>query len=344
MKVAGERKLGVGIVGLGWVAGEHLKAWQANPHSEVVALCSRDRAKAEAWGRQYGLQSQAYDDYETMLRDPRVDVVSICTRNDQHAGQGIAAAQAGKHLLIEKPIAMNLEELRDLTRAIEQAGVHSETGFVLRWNPYFQIVRSLLDADVLGPVFYGEFDYISGNWPVWYSGFDWARTRAVGGSSYLVAGCHAVDAMRWFMPGEAVEVIALAGNFTGAFEYDPTICSLVRFSSGAIAKCASIIEGNTPYTFNVRLNGAKGTLVNNRLTARLIAGQTSWAEIPTVLPDTPQVAHHPFPGEVNDLAEAITNNRPALVNIRDAFQTHEIIFAAEQSAADGGRPVKLPLS
>ena len=337
------RTLGIGIVGLGWVAEQHLSAWRANPHCRVVALCSRDRAKAEAWLARHGLAATAYDDYEAMLRDPRVDVVSICTINDQHGAQAIAAAQAGKHVLIEKPAAMDLAELRQVTRAIDAAGVKSQVSFELHWSPFFQLLRGLLGAGALGGVFYGEFDYFSGNWPTWYVGWDWVKTKRSGGSAFLAAGCHAVDAMRQFMPGEAQEVTAFAGNFTGSFDYEATICALVRFSGGAIAKVASVIEGNTPYAFNVRLHGPRGTIVQNRVISELFQGQTGWAEFPTILPDTPQVAHHPFQGEMDDLVDAILQDRPALVDIHDAVKTHELIFAAEQSAAEGGRPVRLPL-
>lgn len=338
-----QRTLGVGIVGLGWVAEQHLQAWKANPHCQVTALCSRDAAKAAAWGERFGLQSTAYTDYEAMLRDPRVDIVSICTINDQHGPQAIAAAQAGKHVNIEKPAAMTLDELRAVRRAIKAAGVKSQVSFELHWSPFFQMVHGLLRADALGPIYYGEFDYFSGNWPKWYVGWDWVKTKQNGGSAFLAAGCHAVDAMRQFMPGEAEEVTAFAGNFTGQFDYDATICALVRFSGGAIGKVASVLEGNTPYSFNVRLHGPKGTIVQNKVVSELFAGQTGWAEIPTILPDTPQVAHHPFQGQMDDLVDAILHDHPALVNIEDAARTHELVFAAEQSAREGGRPVRLPL-
>ncbi|MCL4508719.1 MAG: Gfo/Idh/MocA family oxidoreductase [Chloroflexi bacterium] len=338
-----ERRFGVGIIGLGWVAEQHLQAWKGNPHCAVVALCSRDRAKAESWGTRFGLQSKAYTDPEDLVRDPAVDIVSICTINSQHASQAIAAAQAGKHVLIEKPIALTLDEMRRLESAITAAGVKSQVSFELHWSPFFQNVRALLEMGALGRVYYGEFDYFSGNQHKWYVGWDWVHTRSQGGSAFLAAGCHAVDALRQFMPGEPKVVTAFAGNFTKTFEYEPTISALVQFSSGAIAKVASVIEGNIPYTFNVRLHGVKGTIVQNRFVSELLPGQTGWAEIPTIMPDTPQVAHHPFQGEMNDLVDAILSGRPALVDIHDAVKTHELIFAAEQSAREGGKPITLPL-
>ncbi|MCL5947361.1 MAG: Gfo/Idh/MocA family oxidoreductase [Chloroflexi bacterium] len=338
-----ERRLGIGIIGLGWVAEQHLQAWQSNPSCSVIALCSRSLEKAQEWNRRFGLTAHLYTHPEELVRDQAVDIVSICTVNDQHAPQAMLAARAGKHVLIEKPIAMSLEEMRQLRQVITDSGVKSQVSFELHWSPFFHNVHALLGMGALGRVHYGEFDYFSGNQHKWYVGWEWVRTRKSGGSAFLAAGCHAVDAMRQFMPGEPETVTAFAGNFTGRFEYEPTISALVRFSSGAIAKVAAIVEGNVPYTFNVRLHGDRGTIVQNRFISDLFPGQTDWAEVPTIMPDTPQVAHHPFQGEMNDLVEAITENRPALVNIDDAVKTHELIFAAETSAREGGRPVRLPL-
>src|SRR5438067_9979603 len=111
MAGTGDGKLGVGIVGLGWVAGEHIKAYQQNPHCEVVALASHSKERAAAIREQYGVpDANLYTDWQQLLRDERVDVVSICSTNEMHAPQAIAAAEAGKHVLIEKPVALTLED------------------------------------------------------------------------------------------------------------------------------------------------------------------------------------------------------------------------------------------
>lgn len=343
-EVKAGRTLGVGIIGLGWVAGEHIKAYQQNPHCAVVALASHSREHAEAIQRQYDLpDARLYTDYQQLLRDPRVDVVSICSKNHEHVPQSIAAAQAGKHVLIEKPVALDLAGLRQVERAIKQAGVKSQVGFELHWSPYFQSVHRMMDAGFFGPLFYAECDYFSGNWEKWYPGYSWVKTKEQGGSALPAAACHAVDAIRQFMRSEAVEVFAYAGNFTRVMEWDPTVLTVVRFANGAIGKVGCVLEGNLKYQFNLRLHGPKGTLVNDRFrTEYLDPGLEGWAQFPTVLPDTPEVTHHPFPGEIDDLVDAILADREALVNIEEGVRTHELMFAAEQSAREG-RPVTLPL-
>lgn len=343
--IRADRTLGVGIIGLGWVAGEHIKAYQQNPHCAVVALSSHSREHAEAVQRQHDLpDARLYTDYQELLRDPRVDLVSICSKNYEHVPQSIAAAQAGKHVLIEKPIALDLAGLREVEQAVTKAGVKSQVGFELHWSPYFQSVHRMLDAGFFGPLFYAECDYFSGNWEKWYPGYSWVKTKEQGGSALPAAACHAVDAIRQFMRSEAVEVFAYAGNFTRVMDWDPTVLTVVRFANGAIGKVGCVLEGNLKYTFNLRLHGPKGTLVNDRFrTEYLDPGLEGWAQFPTILPDTPEVTHHPFPGEIDDLVDAILGDKEPLVNIREGVRTHELIFAAEQSAREG-RPVKLPLA
>jgi predicted dehydrogenase len=338
------RTLGVGIIGLGWVAGEHIKAYQQNPHCRVVALASRSPERSEELRQLYGLpDARAYTDYQDLLKDEAVDVVSICSMNHEHGPQAIAAAEAGKHLLIEKPMALTLEELRRVQRAIERAGVKSQGGFELNWGGYFQSIQNMIDAGFFGDLYYAECDYFSGNWEKWYPGYSWVKTREKGGSALPAAGAHAVDALRQFMRSDATEVFAYAGNFTSVMEWDPTILTVVRFANGGIGKVGCVLEGNVKYQFNVRLHGAKGTLVNDTFrTTYMDPGLEGYARFPTILPDTPEVTHHPFPGEIDDLIDAIRHDRQPRLNPAEDAKTYEIVFGAEQSAREG-RPVKLPL-
>jgi predicted dehydrogenase len=125
-------------------------------------------------------------------------------------------------------------------------------------------------------------------------------------------------------------------------DYDATQALMLRFTDGTIGTITSMVEGNMPYSFNVRLHGTKGTLVQHRFYSHIIEGQTDWAEVPTIMPDTAEVTHHPFQGEIDHFATCIVHDETPMPDIKDAVKTHEIIFAAEQSALDG-RPVKLPL-
>ena len=339
------RKLGIGVVGLGWVAGEHIKAFQKNAHCEVVAVCSREMGKAKAKAAEIGPKCKPYSSYARMLADDRVDVVSICTFHPLHPEQTIAAAAAGKHVLIEKPVALDLKNLKAMRDAVRKAKVKSVVSFVLRWNPLFTIIKEQLARKAIGDLFYAEVDYWHGISSI-YRQYNWNRMKEYGRSSLLTAGCHAVDGLRWFVQDEAVEVSAYANTSDGNpmnYEYHPNMISIIKFKSGKIGKVASSVEYIGPYVFNIALLGNAGTIRNNQIFSKTqFPGQTHYAAIPTVLPDSGDVSHHPFVGEVNHLVDCVLKDKESHVNLDDAVKTHEICLAADQSAATG-KPVKLPL-
>jgi predicted dehydrogenase len=340
-----EKSLGVGLVGTGWVSTEHIKAFERNPSTYISALCSRSKDRARAKAESLRLdRCTSYDDFRAMLRDPHVRVVSICTPHNQHSEQAILAAKAGKHILIEKPIALDLASLRALDTAVRQSGVKTVVSFVLRWNPLFNIIKSFLEQRTIGDIFYAEVDYLHGIGP-WYGQYSWNVRRDVGGSSLLTAGCHAVDGLRWFLGKEALEVFAMANFSKGnplKYEYEPNSVTLIRFADGTMAKVASSVECAMPYVFNIELLGEEGTIRNNQVFSRKWPGQTGWAAIPTILPDSGDVTHHPFVGEVDHLVECIERNVESHVNVADAVKTHEICLASQISAATH-KPVTLPL-
>jgi len=207
------KSLGVGIIGTGWVAGSHIEAFEANPETGIRAILSRDKERAHAYAETHGLtRARAYDRLEQILDDPSVQIVSIATPHHLHAQQAVAAAKAGKHLMLEKPVALTLAELRELEAAVRAARVKTVVSFVLRWNPLFEMIKSFLAQGVVGNLFLAEVDYLHGIGP-WYAQYEWNIKKEMGGSSLLTAGCHAVDALRWFVGRRAVEVSACA-NFS----------------------------------------------------------------------------------------------------------------------------------
>lgn len=339
------RELGVGIIGTGWVSDEYVRAFQKNPDCEVVAICSREAARARSKAAEHELRNcTAFTDPAEMLKQKGLDVVVVCTPHHLHVEQGIASAQAGKHVIVEKPIAVDLAGLRQLEQAIRTAGVKSAVSFVLRWNPMFDNIRAMLGQNLIGKIFYAEVDYLHGVGPQ-YRLWSWMIKKEYGGSSLLAGGCHAVDALRWFVQDEAVEVTAYSNKTRQnafQYEYDPNVVTIVRFAGGAIGKVACSLECRMPYVFNVELFGDKGTIRNNQLYTTVWPGQNAWAEIPATLPDSGDVSHHPFQTEVDHFVDCIRNNKESHASVADTYKTHEICLAADVSAAEG-RPVRLPL-
>lgn len=339
------KQFGVAILGTGDVSGEHIKAYQANPYTEVRAILSRDRARAEAKAGQYGLAAcRAYTSLDELLRDDDINIVSICTPHHLHVAQGVACAEAGRHILVEKPIAIDLDGLRRLESAVRKQNVRSLAGFVLRWNPLYETIKELIAGGLLGDLYHAEVDYLHGI-NTNYRLYSWLRQKEFGASALLTGGCHAVDGMRWFMGREAVEVFGYANTSKGNpldYEYPPNSVTLVKFSDGATGKVTTSIEYAAPYKFNISLMGNRGAMRDNRLFTRCWSGQRDWAEIPTVLPDSPSVTHHPFVPQIAHFVDCIREGRESHCNIADAVKTHEICLASEMSANEG-KPISLPL-
>jgi predicted dehydrogenase len=336
-------KLGVAIHGAGQVAYAHAASWLKNPHAQIVSVTSRRRQSAQRLVDKLGLDCQVGDDYEKVLADPRVDVVNLSGPNHVHTPQGIAAAKAGKHLLMEKPMCLSMEENRRLRDAVAAAGVKSVVSFVLRWNPLVRNLKSLLAERAIGDLFYVEVDYWHGL-ADWWTGFEWGHRLDTGGSTMLTGGCHAVDAIRWLTGDEVVEVSAFANNVKHNFEYPANVVAILKFASGAVGKTSALFDAEMPYQFNIDLAGTEGTIRDNRLwSKKLLPGQRGWTTMQTVLPDSGAVDHHPFDDEMNHLVECIREDRESHVNIADAYRTHEVCMAIDRSIAQEGQPVKLPL-
>lgn len=337
-------KLGVAIHGAGKVAYAHAASWRKNPHVRIVSVGSRKKETAQRLIDQLGLDCEASDDYEKVLQDDRVDIVNLSGPNHVHTPQGIAAAAVGKHILIEKPMCISMEENRALRDAVAKAGVKSVVSFVLRWNPLFDNIKSLLAQKAIGELFYIEVDYWHGLGE-WWTGWDWGHKYESGRSTMLTGGCHAVDAIRWFAGEEIVEVSAFGNNQKGKFEYDANVVAVLKFAGGAIGKTSALFDADMPYQFNIDLAGTEGTIRDNRVwSKKLFPGQTGWTTMQTVLPDSGAVEHHPFDFEVDHLVDCILENRESHVNIADAYRTHEVCMAIDRSIAEGGKPIQLPLS
>jgi len=338
-----DKPLGVALHGAGWVAGAHGAAWVKNPHARIVSISDPDRARAEALARQLGVECTFRDRYDEVLRDDRIDVIDITSPSHVHAEQAIAAAEAGKHLMVEKPMGLTLAEIRAVRDAVAKAGVRSQGGFVLRWNPAVQTIRSLVGSGAIGRLFYAEIDYWSGM-KTTHHAWNLHRAKKTGGSAMLLAGCHALDALRWLVGQEVVEVTAYGNNPKGRFEYDPNVVAILKFQDGCLGKASALLDCEMPYSFNMDLAGTEGTIRDNHLwSKRLLPGQTGWSTIPTVLPDSRDVHHHPFDGEIEHFVECVREGRESHCSVADAYRSHELCLAIDRSIECGGRPIALPM-
>lgn len=339
-----EKSFGVGIHGAGQVAYEHLKAIESNPHLHLAAVCSRseqsaarlaDRAVADGAPR-----PRVYGDYESMLADSAVDIVSICMPNYLHAREAIQAFQANKHLILEKPVAIHGEELDRLRQAARQAKTRSVVSFLARWNPMIRNIRTLLDLGAIGEIYYAEVDYWHGIKKT-FSSYEWIRRKEFAGGAMITGGCHAADIAR-YLKGEVAEVSAYSTRQRDDFDYPTTLVASVRFIDGSVGKLSASLDGlRFPYQFNIDLLGSQGAIRDNRLySKKLFPEQTDFVVVPSATLSTGDVTHHPFKQEIDNLVENLLHDTPVLSDVLDACRSQEVALAVEESAATG-RPVAI---
>ena len=328
------KKLGAAIIGCGWVAEEYVKAFQKDERSEVRTLVSRNRANAERYRDRYDLQCTIETDASKMLCQNNVDIVVVCTPHNVHTKYVVAAAEAHKHIIIEKPVALTPEDVCKQREAVRKNKVKTIVSFVLHWNPLLMTIDSLIEQGVFGDIFMVEVDYLHRIWDL-----KWYGSREKSGTALLTAGCHAVDALRWFGRSEVEEVSAYQVKTENPAEYPGTISINVKFKDGKIGRSTTTFDAKMPYRLNIGIYGIEGTLRNDQIFApKLFPGQNDFAKIPCVLPDSGDVSHHPFQGEVSHFLDCIINDQKPFPDLEDAALTHAVCFAADHSA-ESGTPV-----
>lgn len=339
------KKYNVGIIGYGWVATAHIAAINASPNAQVTAVYSSRQLDDAEVSAKSGSSIKAYTDLNAMLADKNLHAVSICSYPYQHKDHAVAAAQAGKHLIIEKPLALSWEDCQAVEAAVKKAGVKSCICFELRYSSQLISTKTIIDQGLLGDLHYGEIDYYHGIGP-WYSPFRWNIRKEAGGSSLLTAGCHALDALLLCIGSDVEEVTSYdtksRSEIFEPYEYPTSSVTILKFRSGRIGKCAAIVDCLQPYYFHTHLCGSEGSLLDNKFhSMKLGTDKNSWSTLAMKMLDSGDVTDHPYQMQFAKFFESIEKGvEMPLTSLGDAMKTHEIIFAADQSAATG-KPVRL---
>ena len=335
----------VGVIGYGWAATAHIEAINKTSQGRVTAVYSSRELDPAALSATHGSAIKVYNKIEDLLADDSIDVVDITSYPAQHKDQAIAAAEAGKQVILEKPITLNLADAEAIRAAFEKHGTKSCVCFELRFISQLTTIKALLDDGMIGDIHYGEVDYYHGIGP-WYGQYRWNTTRENGGSSLLSAGCHALDALLLCMGSEVEEVTAYNSQSKNPvfadYEYPTTTTTLVKFKNGAVGKCASVIDCMQPYYFHTHLCGSEGSILDNKLySSRLHLRDKTWTELPVALADSGDVADHPYQDQFQAFFDALDRDEAMpLTSYEEAFKTFRVLFAADQSAAEG-RTIRL---
>ena len=208
--------------------------------AELVAVCSRDQGRADEFAARHDA-SAAYDSLEAMLADSRIDAVFIASPNSLHAAQAIQSAQAGKHVLSEKPMTTTLADALAMVRACRDFGVKLGVGFELRHNPGHILARDLVKDGTLGRVTMAQ-----GQWGFGTRGQEvfpprtglrqwWDDPNAIGGASTMMGtGVHVMDLLRFVLGQEVTEVAAITDGQTAERPLEQIAALSLRFSGGTL--------------------------------------------------------------------------------------------------------------
>jgi predicted dehydrogenase len=338
-------KYNVGIIGYGWVATAHIAAINASRQGQVAAVYSSRPLNAAELSAKWGGRITAYNNLDAMLADPAIDVVSICSYPNQHAAHFIAAAKAGKQIILEKPVALSWADCQAMERAAKAAKIKTCVCFECRYSGQFQATKAIIDEGLLGTIHYGEIDYYHGIGP-WYGQFRWNVKKEAGGSSLLTAGCHALDALLLCMDGDVAEVTSYdtksRSKIFAPYEYTTSSVTILKFKDGRIGKCAAVVDCLQPYYFHTHLCGSEGSLLDNKFhSMKLGTNKHQWSTLAMKMLDSGDVSDHPYASQFQAFFDALDAGKEMpLTSLADGMRSHRVIFAADKSAQTG-KPVRL---
>ena len=332
------KKYNVGIIGYSWAAGAHIEAINKTTLAQVTAVCSSRKLDSAELSAKYGGSITCYTDLKQMLADPEIHAVSICSYPADHAQQAIMSARAGKHLIIEKPLALSWKDCLAIKSAVDESGVRTCVCFECRFSSQLQAVKAVIDKGLLGKIHYAEVDYFHGVGP-WYGQFRWNIFKDAAGSSLLSAGCHALDALVLFM-GHEFETVSSFSTFSSnkdfaKYEYPTTSVSIIKFKNGSVGKVASVIDCLQPYYFHIHLVGSEGSLLDNKFHSNQLNGlnKNKWSELSMKMLDSGDVSDHPYMTQFETFFQSVEKGEEMpLTSLTDALNTHEVLFAADHSA------------
>ena len=374
---SGDRVLGVGMVGYAFMGRAHSQAWRTVGHvfdlpltPRMAAICGRDAAAVAAAAGRLGWPATETD-WKRLIERDDVDLVDVCTPGSSHAEISIAALEAGKHVLCEKPLANTVEEARAMAAAAARAaagGVRAMTGFNFRRVPAVALARELVAAGRLGAIRHVRGAYLGSHLLDPEIPMMWRLQAEHAGSGALGdLGAHAVDLAQYLAGDRIAGVSGLTETFVrerpladgsgarGPVTVDDAALFIARFAGGALGsfEATRFATGHTE-GLRVELNGELGSIVwdlgdfnglrlfdatEDPATQGFRRVQVTRADHPYAgawWPDGHTIGYeHTFTHEARDLVHAIAEGRDPVPSFADGLQVQEVLDAVQRSAASG---------
>lgn len=339
--------LGVGIIGAGGIArGVHIPGYQKLSNVKVVAVSDPVQTARESAASQFGIEA-AYADFREMLKRDDIHAVSITTPNFLHAEATIAALEAGKHVLCEKPLAMNATEGEAMVEAAQRTGNKLMCGFHFRFTPQVQALKRFADAGTFGYMYYARTQALRRRGiPGWGL---FINKEKNGGGPLIDIGVHmldstlhvlgfpkpiAVSGQTYQMFGKRKDVLGLMGQWDYKnFTVEDFAVAQVRFDNGSTLTLESSFVANMEESekMSFQIFGDKGGAQYNPLKMFTEQNKTLLDITPVHLPGNVQ-AHHE---EIKSFIDAVVNDKPVYTPGEEALQVTRIIDAIYESSERG---------
>jgi predicted dehydrogenase len=347
-------KLKVGFIGTGGIAHAHMPGWLSSPHTEVVAASDVSQASVDAWGQQYGTPLLTTD-AQALINDPSIDIIDICTPNNYHAALTIAALEAGKHVLCEKPLAPTPAEIEAMIDARDRSGKMLMTAQHQRFRGVSKALKAEIDAGALGEVYHARGWYLRRAAVPIRPGFI-LKEQATGGACIDI-GVHILDLTLWMMGNP--KPVAVSGvsrtelaHQDGAFsiwggaipqemDVEEFAAAFVRFENGAtlMLEISWMLHHDTPVE-DMRMwlygkNGGSEWPACNILQTNN-ARQQHYNSTLKMTADE----HPPHAQECIEFAQAIMDGAPSPVPAEQSLQVARILDAVYRSQ-EAGHEIRL---
>jgi predicted dehydrogenase len=329
------------------VARYHAQAIAATPGARLVAVCRRDASRCAEAAAEFGVPCE--DNEQAVLARSDVDAVCVASPSGRHAAQVVAAARAGKHVLVEKPLALSLADADAMIAACRTAGVRLGVALQRRTEPCYQALRAAIEAGELGRLVLGTTTVPYFRAQAYYDSADWRGTRSLdGGGALMNQGIHLADLLLWMM-GDAEEVCAYAATLARSVEVEDCLSASVRFRSGALGSVLATTAASPGFPHRVEVYGtAGGVQIEGE---RVVQWATGIQTLPTEATPQPPAAAGAGSSPTGigatahtrilaDFVAAIREARPPMITGEEARRSLAFVLAIYESARTG-RPVRL---
>jgi predicted dehydrogenase len=330
---------GFGIIGLGLIGKVHAEAIQAIAGARLLAVCGHDAAKTWEFAARFGATS--YTDYQLFLAHPGVQIVNICTPNGLHAEQGIAAARAGKHVLVEKPIETTLAKADALIAACDEHNVRLGVIFQSRFLAAVQRIKRALDEGRLGRLLLGDAYVKWYRAPAYYAD-SWHGTLALdGGGALINQAIHTVDLLRWLL-GPVETAFAMKGALRyPQLEGEDTLVGTVRFCNGALGVIEAATSAKPGFKRRLEISGERGAIIldGDAISVWAIDGETGGASDDAQLTDgsanPAAISNEGHRRQIEEMMQAVQAARAPMIDGREGRKSLELVEALYTSAKTG---------